>query len=59
MLSQPVELIYSIGPLIFKTAFSVKIDEETISLNDHYETFQLLSRVLINKYVQKGFHYKK
>ena len=37
--SQPIELIYSIDPLSIKTAFSIKIHEETISLNDQCKTF--------------------
>ena len=42
-------------PSCFKTTFSVRTHEETISLNDQCRTFQLLSRTSINKYLQKGF----
>jgi len=55
--SQTIESIYLIGPLSFKTAFSIKIHEETISLNDQFKTFQLLSIPSINKSLQNGFRY--
>ena len=37
--SEHIELIYSIRPFSFKIIFSVKIEGETISLNDHCKAF--------------------
>ena len=52
ILFQLIASIYSIGSLSLKTAFSIKIYEETISLNYQCGTFQLLSRVSIDRFIR-------
>ena len=40
---QGIETIYKIGSFNFKTTFSIKFHEETISINEKFQTIPLLS----------------
>ena len=54
---QTIESIYKIGVMDFKTAFSVRSHEETLSIQEDQQTLQLLSPLSLAKYVTKGYRY--
>ena len=51
------EHIYQIGTFDFKTAYSIKEHEQTLSLQNEFEEIKLLSSLALEKYKQKGFNY--
>ena len=54
---QKIESIYKVGTLDFKTAFSVRNHEETISIEQEQQSLQLLSSLSLRKYLDRGFRY--
>ncbi|KAI5658800.1 hypothetical protein M9H77_27593 [Catharanthus roseus] len=54
---EQIETIYKIGTFDFKTAFSVKTHEETMNIQEKFQTTPLLSKTSLNKYLEKGFRY--
>lgn len=51
------EHIYQIGTFDFKTAYSIKEHEQTLSLQNEFEEIKLLSSLALDKYRKKGFNY--
>ena len=51
------EQIYQIGTFDFKSAYSIKEHEQTLSLQHEFEEIKLLSSLALDKYKQKGFNY--
>src|SRR6516165_3924185 len=49
--------IYEIGTFDFKTAYSIKEHEETLSLQNEFEEIKLLNQIALEEYRQKGFNY--
>ncbi|KAI5675785.1 hypothetical protein M9H77_06735 [Catharanthus roseus] len=54
---EQIETIYKVGTFDFKTAFSVKTHEETMNIQEKFQTIPLLSKVSLQKYAEKGFRY--
>ncbi|KAI5676513.1 hypothetical protein M9H77_07463 [Catharanthus roseus] len=54
---EQIETIYRVGTFDFKTAFSVKTHEETMNIQEKFQTIPLLSKVSLSKYFEKGFRY--
>ncbi|KAI5664770.1 hypothetical protein M9H77_24093 [Catharanthus roseus] len=52
-----IETIYKVGTFDFKTAFSVKTHEETMNIQEKFQTISLLSQASLSKYAEKGFRY--
>ncbi|KAI5677859.1 hypothetical protein M9H77_08809 [Catharanthus roseus] len=52
-----IETIYKVGTFDFKTAFSVKTHEETMNIQEKFQTISLLSKASLSKYAEKGFRY--
>ena len=57
ILEEKIEHMYRIGALDFKTALSVKIHEETISIREEFQTIPFLNHSTIQKYLSKGYRY--
>lgn len=51
---QSIESIYQIGTFDFKTAYSVKTHEETISIQNEFQTIHLLSKSTIQNHLKHG-----
>ena len=51
------EQIYQIGTFDFKSAYSIKEHEQTLSLQYEFEEIKLLSSLALDIYKQKGFNY--
>ena len=49
--------IYEIGTFDFKTVYSIKKHEETLSLQNEFEEIKLLNQIALEEYRQKGFNY--
>lgn len=47
------EHIYQIETFDFKTAYSIKVHEQTLSLQNEFEEIKLLSSLALDKYKQK------
>ncbi|KAI5663556.1 hypothetical protein M9H77_22879 [Catharanthus roseus] len=54
---EQIETIYKVGTFDFKTAFSVKTHEETMNIQEKFQTIPLLSKVSLQKYAEKCFRY--
>ncbi|KAI5653694.1 hypothetical protein M9H77_30881 [Catharanthus roseus] len=54
---EQIETIYKVGTFDFKTAFSVKTHEETMNIQEKFQTIPLLSKASLTKYSEKGFRY--
>ncbi|KAI5659856.1 hypothetical protein M9H77_28649 [Catharanthus roseus] len=54
---EQIETIYKVGTFDFKTAFSVKTHEETMNIQEKFQTISLLSKASLSKYAEKGFRY--
>ena len=52
-----IENIYKIGTFDFKTAFTVKTHEETVNIQDKFQSFPLMTHVALQKYLEKGYRY--
>lgn len=51
------ENIYQIGTFDFKTAYSIKEHEQTLSLQNEFEEIKLLSSMALENYKRKKFNY--
>ena len=49
--------IYSIGTFDFKTSSAIKMHEETFNIQNKSQTIQLLSKLALQEFLKKGFHY--
>lgn len=52
-LEQNIETIYQIGSLGFKTAFLLKVHEETVSVHEQVQNIPLLSKFLFKNISEK------
>jgi len=55
--NERIENIYSIGTFDFKTSYAIKIHEETFNIQNKSQTIQLLSKLALQEFLKKGFHY--
>ena len=51
---QKIEEIYKVGLFDFKVAMTIKIHEETRSVNEQFQTIHLLNDHALQKYINNG-----
>ena len=54
---QKIEEIYKVGLFDFKVAMTIKIHEETRSVNEQFQTIHLLNDQSLQKYINNGYRY--